>query len=58
VPALSEDILVYIRGVRYTFNYTTNMMKHPSISVGMLKWAKLCIQAESGHFETLPVNTL
>jgi hypothetical protein len=31
---------------------------HPPISVGVLKWTRLCIQAESGHFETFSVNTL
>ena len=30
----------------------------PTHCVDVLKWAALCIQAESGHFETLVVNTL
>jgi len=31
LPALLEDIPVYIRAVRYTTNYTTNMTKRPPI---------------------------
>jgi hypothetical protein len=58
VPALLEDIPVYLHAVRYTTNYTTNMMKYPLIAVGLLKWTRLCIQADSGHFETLAVNPL
>jgi hypothetical protein len=50
---LSNELPTLLEGIplHTCIRYTTNMAGHPPIPVSVLKWARLCIQAEDSHFE-------
>jgi hypothetical protein len=48
LPALTEDSF---HTHTHTVKCATNMMRHVPISVGMLKWGRLCIQGKGSSFE-------